>query len=52
MFRALDVDDSARAAETLRHHIAVSLPKVIGRVAELREAHRPEMPAYATPATR
>lgn len=52
VFRALDVDDSARAAETLRHHIAVSLPKVIGRVAELREAHRPEMPAYATPATR
>lgn len=49
VFRALDVDDAARAAETLRHHIAVSLPKVIGRVAELRDAHRPEMPAYATP---
>lgn len=49
VFRALDVDDGARAAETLRHHIAVSLPKVIGRVGELREAHRPDMPAYATP---
>ena len=44
--------DSARAAETLRHHIGVSLPKVIGRVAELRDAHRPEMPAYATPLVR
>ena len=52
VFRALDVDDSARAAETLRHHIVVSLPKVIGRVAELRDAHRPEMPAYATPLVR
>ena len=52
VFRARDVDDSARAAETLRHHITVSLPKVIARVAELRDAHRPEMPVYATPAVR
>jgi DNA-binding GntR family transcriptional regulator len=52
VFRALDVDDTARAAETLRHHIAVSLPKVIARVAELREAHRPDMPVYASPVTR
>lgn len=52
VFRALDVDDGARAAETLRHHIVVSLPKVIGRVAELREAHRPAVPAYAAPVTR
>ncbi|MCP8895150.1 GntR family transcriptional regulator [Shinella daejeonensis] len=49
VFRALDAGDSARAAATLRHHIAVSLPKVIGRVAELRAAHRPDMPVYATP---
>lgn len=52
VFRALDVDDSARAAETLRHHITVSLPKVIQRVAELRAAHRPEMPVYAVPVLR
>jgi DNA-binding GntR family transcriptional regulator len=52
VFRALDVDDTARAAETLHHHIAVSLPKVIGRVAELRAAHRPVMPVYATPILR
>lgn len=52
VFRALDVEDIARAAETLRHHIVVSLPKVIGRVAELREAHRPAIPAYATPVAR
>ena len=52
VFRALDVDDRERAAETLRHHITVSLPKVIARVAELREAHRPEMPVYATPVSR
>ncbi len=49
VFRALDVDDSGRAAETLRHHILVSLPKIIGRVTELRQAHRPEIPAYAAP---
>ena len=29
-----------------------SLPKVIGRVAELRGVHRPDMPAYATPVAR
>lgn len=52
VFRALDVEDFARAAETLRHHIVVSLPKVIGRVAELRGVHRPDMPAYATPVAR
>jgi DNA-binding GntR family transcriptional regulator len=52
VFRALDVDDRMRAAETLRHHITVSLPKVIGRVAELRATHRPDMPAYATPVAR
>lgn len=52
VFRALDVDDTARAAETLHHHIAVSLPKVIRRVAELRAAHRPDMPVYATPVLR
>ena len=52
VFRALDVDDTARAAETLRHHISVSLPKVIQRVAELRAAHRPDMPVYAVPAPR
>jgi DNA-binding GntR family transcriptional regulator len=52
VFRALDVDDRARAAETLRHHIVVSLPKVIRRVAELREAHRPAMPLYAMPVAR
>jgi len=52
VFRALDVDDGARAAETLRHHIVMSLPKVIGRVAELRAAHRPDMPAYAMPVAR
>ncbi len=52
VFRALDVDDGARAAETLRHHIVMSLPKVIGRVAELRAAHRPDMPAYAMPIAR
>lgn len=52
VFRALDVDDSARAAETLQHHITVSLPKVIQRVGELREAHRPEMPVYAMPVLR
>lgn len=51
VFRALDVDDSQRAAETLSHHIAVSLPKIIARVAALRDTHRPEVPAYATPAT-
>jgi len=49
VFRALDVDDSARAAETLRHHIAVSLPKILGRVSDLRSVHRPEMPVYAAP---
>jgi DNA-binding GntR family transcriptional regulator len=49
VFRALDVDDSGRAAETLRHHILVSLPKIIGRVGEIRQAHRPETPAYAVP---
>ena len=37
------------AAETLRHHILVSLPKIIGRVGEIRQAHRPETPAYAVP---
>lgn len=52
VFRALDVDDGDRAAETLHHHITVSLPKVIARVADLREAHRPDMPAYATPLAR
>ncbi len=52
VFRALDVDDSARAAETLSHHITVSLPKVIQRVAELRAAHRPDMPVYAVPVQR
>lgn len=52
VFRALDVDDRTRAAETLRHHIAVSLPKVIARVAELKGAHRPDMPNYATPMAR
>jgi DNA-binding GntR family transcriptional regulator len=49
VFRAIDVDDSGRAAETLRHHILVSLPKIIGRVGEIRQAHRPETPAYAVP---
>jgi DNA-binding GntR family transcriptional regulator len=49
VFRALDVDDGGRAAETLRHHILVSLPKIIGRVGEIRQAHRPETPAYAVP---
>jgi DNA-binding GntR family transcriptional regulator len=49
VIRALDVDDSERAAETLRHHILVSLPKIIGRVGEIRQAHRPETPAYAVP---
>ena len=52
VFRALDVDDGARAAETLRHHIAMSLPKVVARVEELRAAHRPQMPAYAAPVSR
>lgn len=52
VFRALDVDDSARAAGTLQHHITVSLPKVIQRVAELRAAHRPDMPGYASPISR
>ncbi|MCF3640383.1 GntR family transcriptional regulator [Rhizobium sp. TRM95111] len=52
VFRALDVEDSDRAAKALRHHIAVSLPKVIARVSDLREAHRPDMPAYATPLAR
>jgi hypothetical protein len=46
------VDDRTRAAETLRHHITVALPKVIERVAEVRAAHRPDMPAYATPVVR
>jgi len=49
VFRALDVDDRGRAAGTLRHHILVSLPKIIGRVGEIRQAHRPETPAYAVP---
>lgn len=52
VFRALDVDDGERAAETLQHHITVSLPKVIQRVAELRAAHRPDMPVYASPISR
>lgn len=49
VFRALDVDHAERAAETLRHHISISLPKVIARVSELREEHRPDVPAYAAP---
>ena len=49
VFRALDVDDGRRAAETLHHHILVSLPKILGRVSDLRAAHRPQMPAYAAP---
>lgn len=52
VFRALDVDDSARAGETLRHHIVVSLPKLIARVAELGAAQRPDVPAYAMPVSR
>lgn len=48
VFRALAAGDTAGAAEALRHHIAISLPKVIQRVAELRDAHRPDMPAYAS----
>lgn len=52
VFRALDVDDGARAAETLRHHIVVSLPKVVARVEDLRAAHRPQVPVYAAPVAR
>ena len=52
VFRALDVDDDARAAETLRHHIVVSLPKVVARVEDLRRAHHPQTPVYAVPVAR
>src|SRR5690606_27126011 len=52
VLRALAAGDVADAAEALREHIAVSLSKVIRRVGELRESHRPETPAYASPAGR
>ncbi|MBD9373541.1 GntR family transcriptional regulator [Rhizobium sp. ARZ01] len=47
VFAALEAGDIDRTAEALRHHIAISLPKVIGRVAEFRRTHRPEVPVYA-----
>jgi len=50
VLRALAEGDAAAAAEALRNHVAISLPKVIRRVGELREIHRPAMPAYASPA--
>ncbi|MCV3735960.1 GntR family transcriptional regulator [Rhizobium sp. TRM96647] len=46
VFATLEAGDVEAAAEALRHHIAISLPKVIGRVTEFRAAHRPEVPAY------
>lgn len=52
VLRLLAEGDGARAAEALREHIAVSLAKVIARMGELRDAHRPETPAYASPAGR
>lgn len=46
VFSALEAGDVDAAAEALRHHIAISLPKVIGRVTEFRETHRPDVSAY------
>lgn len=46
VFAALEAGDIDGAAEALRHHIAISLPKVIGRITDLRQTHRPELPAY------
>lgn len=46
VFSALEAGDVEAAAEALRHHIAISLPKVIRRVAEFRATHLPEVPAY------
>ncbi|MNG33902.1 hypothetical protein D3C84_1202600 [compost metagenome] len=48
VFAALEAGDVDRAVEALRHHIAISLPKVIGRVREFRATHRPEVPMYAS----
>lgn len=47
VFAALEAGDIEGAAAALRHHIAVSLPKVIGRVAQFQATHRPHVPGYA-----
>lgn len=46
VFAALEAGDVDGAAEALRHHIAISLPKVIGRVAAFRGTHRAEVAGY------
>lgn len=48
VFSALAAGDVEAAAEALRHHIAISLPKVIGRVSEFRSMHAPVVPVYAS----
>ncbi|MDX3927668.1 MAG: GntR family transcriptional regulator [Shinella sp.] len=47
VFRAIEAGNATGAAEALRNHITISLPKVIGRVREVRASHVPERPAYA-----
>ncbi len=46
VFAALEAGDVEAAAEALRHHIAISLPKVIRRVAEFRATHGADVPGY------
>ncbi|QRM56689.1 GntR family transcriptional regulator [Sinorhizobium sp. BG8] len=48
IFRALEAGDIDAASEALRHHIAISLSKVIGRVRDMRSSREPERPGYAS----